>query len=444
MPLHVRSGRSIADAARRVLASSSRVYDTTQVHPSPPTITVSAANAATSITSGVLVQLARSSSTVIDTVNDPHYEYIGIPSGQLSVSSGSRGYPNVITGGAAAAARHRLRFRFHYTGQALEAHFRQRTTSFNYRIWVDGLPISTAYATAAVTASSTNLLKLDFGSVGSRVIELEVQDPEFGGVWIEPTATLTRTKLRRPLLMGLGDSITGGANGVAAGDTWLRYAAQILGCDWSNVAIGGTGYLTSGTQFRDRITPDMVPQAPDAVVVFGGYNDSAQTQQAVQDEATYVLGQLRAQLPNTLIIAVGCWLLGHSPAAAFFNVDAAVKSAAAANGVPFISLIDPLQRAGSAPAWATATAYNAGDMVVANGVVWKCMTSHTSPGSFATTNWRATTFITGTGRVGATAGNGSADVVISTDGTHPTADGHRALGYHLAQEIIRTLSTIAA
>lgn len=432
-----------ASVARRVLAGSARVYDATQVHPSPPTVTLSSANAATTITSGVLVPLARASSTLIDTVNDPHYEHLSVVQGKLDVSSTSRGFPNYLTGGTAQAARHRVRYRFHYHGQALEAHFRQRATSFIYRVWVDGLPIAADFTTAAVTASATYLLKLDFGSTGSRVVELEVLDPEFGGVWIEPTATLTRTRLSRPTLMAIGDSVTAGANGVVAGGTWLSHAARMLRCDQINLGIGGTGYLTSGTQFRDRITPDAVPQNPDVLVVFGGYNDTAQTQQAVQDEATYVLGQLRTQLPNTLIIAVGCWLLGHAPTTAMLNTDAAIKAAATASEVPFISLIDPLQRSGTAPAWATATAYGVGDMVVANGVVWKCMTSHTSPGSFATTNWRATTFVTGTGRVGATAGNGNADVIISSDGTHPTAEGHRALGYHFAQEITRKLREIA-
>lgn len=41
-------------------------------------------------------------------------------------------------------------------------------------------------------------------------------------------------------------------------------------------------------------------------------------------------------------------------------------------------------------------------------------------------------WITGNGKVGATTGNGNADIYISSDGTHPSNAGHEYLAWRLA------------
>jgi hypothetical protein len=112
--------------------------------------------------------------------------------------------------------------------------------------------------------------------------------------------------------------------------------------------------------------------------------------------------------------------------------------------MPFISLIDPLRQASSTTAWAASTAYVVGDLRVANGWVQKCIIAHTSTGSFDQTKWRATPFVNGSGKSTALANHGSADTIVSSDGIHPTAAGHKALGRFFARNIVKQLETVAA
>lgn len=441
-----------AAKAQAVIAGIPKTQEGVQVSASPPTVTLSAAGAASSITNAVRVAPARLSSTQIDVDGDGNFAYPGIVTGKLPVSSGDMSFPDYYTGGSTFAARWRMRPRFWHTGTKFEFYFRARVATIRYRLWVNGRPVTMDMQTlSSLTVNGRYQLIVDFGSHGSRLIEAEFDFLEFGGLFIEPTGSaLVGPSPLGYRLTAMGDSITAGAaadqGGITAFDAWPRWASARLGMDHENVAIGGTGYFAQsgvGAHFRNRI-PDIVATNPDVLVVFGSYNDSGtNTQTEIRDEAVYVLSQLEQQLPDTIIIAVGCWNSSSGPSANLVNADNAIKEAAATVGVPFISVQDPGGVRATTPGWAASTAYAVGDLRVANGYVQKCIVAHTSTATFDQTKWRATSFVNGTGKLGATTGDGNADLYIINDGVHLTPTGAKALGGFLYERIESILHYLA-
>lgn len=453
-------GSSVQAVARRILAGASgqERINVLAPHPNPPTVTV-AAGSSTTITGGIRIGLKRANSTTIDTVNDPHFDYPGARPGKITVFSTDKAYASYLTGGTSQNRRDYWRCRTTYSGAGvLQWVVQARTTTLSYRVWVDGMPVTVDQQKFTATAGSNYLITVDFGTVqlGPRTIELEVNDPTFGGAFIAPTDSLSRYRSPRAVMVGFGDSHTAGANGVGVGDTWLTWAARILGLDPANMAIGGSGFFasnTNGADFRQRVLPDVVTMNPDIVVFPGGYNDVGATTTpstaALGAEATAVYGLLRQNLPNAVIIPAGPLWQTQVVSATAKAQDDAQRAAAVTNNLPYISFIDPagLMAAGATPppAWAASTAYGVGDVVTSGNNAWKAKTAHTSGTTFSgSTNWRALSFITGTGKSSAVVGDGNADVIVSSDGIHMTPQGHKIAGYFMATEITRCLRDLAA
>ncbi|MFZ1250159.1 MAG: SGNH/GDSL hydrolase family protein [Candidatus Microsaccharimonas sp.] len=429
--------------ARQILSLTGKAE--TQISPVQPTVTFGASGATFTTVGGIRVSPKRLSPTLIDVQNDPHFEYVGVIPGRLVVSSSDMTYGEYLTGGSSQNARSRGRYRFVHTGQLFEAYFRMRGSSFNYRLYVDGLPTTTDMISVPITASNRYYIKVEFNTVATRTIAFEVHDPEFGGIIIGPTDSIRRPE-RGLLVAGMGDSHTMGANGVAWTDTWLRRSADALGLQFANVAIGGTGYLNGTTgNFRNRLSPDLFPLKPDVVILEGSWNDSSATEPQLQAEATYVFGQIRQALPNALLIAAGPWVTSHNLSTTLDAHDATLRAQAEASGWNgYISYRDPLGLKTSTAQWAASTAYALGDMVIRNGFVQLCVSSHTSTSTFDQTKWRSTAMVGGSGRVGATAGNGNADILVSNDGVHGTSLAHSVKGAFAAAAITRIARSIAA
>jgi lysophospholipase L1-like esterase len=430
--------------ASRLETMLAREGAATELSPVVPTVTPSAPGAATSISGGVLRRpKGAGPSAAVDMDGDQSFFYFGTPS--LAYGTAFPDYFAVraplLTGGAAQSAHWWSTARFWYDGQVFEVALKAVTTSWVYRLKINGRYVTEAQQSATgLTAGNLHLIKFDLGSGGvNRLIEIEFAE-QFGGVWVEPTATCRRGPRTEFTGLGLGDSITGGANAVARPETWLMRAAAAVGCDgWANAAIGGTGYttLTGTSAFRDRIG-DVTAIAPDVLWIFGGQNDQAASAAALQAEATHVVQTIQAALPKTFIFLVGMWVTGN-PDASRVTLNNALKAAAVATGVDFINLLDPTGHGATAPAWAASTLYRPGDMVQNGGIPYVARVEHTSGGSFSATNWQGTGIIFGTGKVGATTGNGNADVAIQADGVHPTAIGQDILKAFISAESRRLM-----
>ena len=373
-----------------------------------PTVTLSAASAATSILGGVQFRPKRTAvggATSVDLTGDEAFQYRGTPSLTYGTSFPDYNYGRVslLTGGTSQSAYWYCDACAIYDGQVFEVAFKAVTTATKYRLWIDGRRVTERMQSLVTVAGSTYLLKVDLGSAATRHIRIEWKDQPFGGFWIEPTATLIKAPRPAQTLAVLADSIAAGAN-VERGDCWPSRVADLLGCDQiANAAIGGTGYLVGvGTSdYRTRIT-DVTSMNPDIVIVEGGQNDYTASITAANAgaEAQYVIGQLHTLLPRALIVLVGMWSPG-TPNQTRIGYNNAFRTAAAAvPGTIFVDLLDPRSNGQTAPAWAQSTSYREGDVVTNSGVPYVCVAGHTSTSVFDSYKFRATSIFGGIGTAG--------------------------------------------
>lgn len=349
----------------------------------PPTITVTGPGGATQLTGAALLPYNAAG-------------YWNLYGGVFAVKNqfSTNYWRNVVNTGRPGTPSTRTPYmvEFAFVGQKFELLMRPETAAASLRVRVDGqlAPISTK---SDYSPGSAYHLMVDLGSRAHRRIAVDFDQLDFGGIYLLPTDTIYALNIRRPKVVVLGDSFV---FGTGATNQFTSFASQMgvnLGWDLRNCGEGGTGWLSPGDityqmTIPERITADVIPQNPDLILIGGGTNDTttanaAYTAAALQAAVTAGLNTLRAALPNTPVVVLSAWVPGNtsSSAAARSAAGAAVLAGAAA--VPSVISID-------------------------------------------TTNW-----VTGSGTVGAPAGNGSADILVSADGIHPTQFGHD----HLATRI---------
>lgn len=380
--------------------------------------------------------------------DDPNFRYHGI-----NAMSYGAAFPFTIlplpmpTPGGVVTGLPRLSF--NYDGQTFEFGALFTSTTPNFRLWVDG-KLATAdlgNPLGVVAMSTLYYCKCDLGSQASRLIEIEFDSSvDFYGIQVEPTASMSRGPRPSLRVAVLGDSIAGGAGAYSSATSWAGQFCQLMGSDvylW-NLALGGTGYSVSAgtTDFITRL-PDIIAARPDILFIEGQQNDQAQSNAQLQALANTLFAALRLALPRTLIFVIGAYSPGR-PTAARIGHEAALRAAALANTCLFVSWVDPSAAAvagSGVPTWAAAIAYLTGATVLdPSGVPQTCITAHTSTGTFDQTKFKATAVFFGTGHVGATTGDGNADVMIQSDAVHPTLRGSIALGrvtYYGVQSALR-------
>jgi hypothetical protein len=389
----------------------------------------------------------------VDIDNDPHFRYLNTPAmkygGSYPDTLAAR--PSILTGGAAQAAYWAPRISFYYDGQTFEWTGKAINATENVRLRIDGKLVSadqTPFGTG-LSPGTIYYWKVDLGSQAHRLIEIDFQStPSFGGIVVEPTASIQRGPAASLRVACLTDSIGGGAGSYTRLSSWVGVLAELMGPDVAmyNAGIGGTGYTTAAgvSDFITRL-PDLVAVQPDVVIVQGEQNDSV-SNSALQSTATTFLTAVVSALPKALVFVVGAYSAG-TPGVSKMGHEAALRAAATAAGAYFVSWVDP---AGittvTTPTWAPSTYYEIGNVVLdANGAPHISLTNAVSGATFDTTKWRPTSVFFGTGRVGATAGNGNADVMISSDAIHPTLRGCQALArvvYRGIRGHLRTLVTV--
>jgi lysophospholipase L1-like esterase len=336
-----------------------------------PTLTTSANGAGTQISGGVAVAN-----------NNAAIKY----SADMKVAGGTypdytaiRGFSvNYGTGRQANLTR----AAFYYDGTDIEIQIiGSGDTSF--RLYVDG---QIANESASVTADGGFYRhKITFASAAKRLIEWEfnayTKIVEFRR---NPTATLWACP-RNVRAIFLGDTITEGPSGAFA-QTSKAYAplcGRMLGWDDTWISgVGSTGYVAAPggkLPLKDRISTDVAPYNPDVVVVAMGINDSdALTEATVLETLTAIRGAIA---PDAPIFVFGAWNPKSIPMA---TRNAKIKSAA--EKVTLCFYVDD-------------------------------------------------TFFTGTGRSGATVGDGNSDFYVFTDNTHPTQSGAEYLAIRCATGI---------
>lgn len=274
-----------------------------------------------------------------------------------------------------------------------------------YVLTVDGVRHTATNSTIAVNTGASRYIKFDFGGRKAdgtpRRILFHCEAAFFKEIRLAATDTLFPVQAKpAPLLAILGDSYgTAYATRamVASYDGYPQQLARLLGmrCNNQNAA-SNTGYIatngaTAGT-FASRAA-DVIALDPALTLVQSSLNDYTQTAAAVGAAADALFTTLRAGLPNKLIAVTGI-LDARNTSAQSTNAaqNAAIQTAAAAHGVRYID----------------------------------------------TAAW-----VAGTGKIGATTGDGNCDLYTYSDATHPTTAGGLYFASRLAGAIRAAVPEVA-
>ncbi|OJW72755.1 MAG: hypothetical protein BGO57_16095 [Sphingomonadales bacterium 63-6] len=255
----------------------------------------------------------------------------------------------------------------------------------------------------------------EFAGQGLKQVEI-IGDGQFrfAGVRVPITYTVEPFPQSFPLKAALhGDSISAGTIADSADYRSARYAKMadvmrpLTGISdiWVN-GIGGRGFVTNGgaVNFVEQAAVAFTGADFDVVWSVGTRNDGAYGNKAAyQAVVESWIDIVLADNPDTIIVLTGP--IGansaESAGAAFQDMQDAKRAAAA---------------------------------------------SYPRNCAFINTCGRVTAdpWIFGSGRVGAPAGNGNADLVLGTDGVHPSIFGHNYLGHRLVTETARVLPLLAS
>lgn len=419
---HITSGGMATIALAHSGTSSGKVYANTtypwrmlleNLGPAPAPTSISVAQTGTP-TSGYIKNAPAGVTLSGSDVTGP-FSYLGASGFQVGVGTPdstyvlpTTRYPN--TRGTLSSSQSIWSMEFGTDATAFQLRFNWQTGGC-VRVTVDGRRMTDLMQTlGGTTLGSTHLMTVNLGASQPRTVRLDFSVAPFGGIFLPPGASMWKPASPSKRIMIFGDSISGGSNMNTAGGagTWFSRAARLLGySDLWNESLGGTGYITAGSfaTLGTRAPIDVIPNAPDTLIISAGYNDNGGSQPTISSAAASLYSAIKAGLPSTAIYVIGCWSPSGSPATSITNTDNTLKAAAAAANLPFIS---PL----------TGGIYDSTGTLIATHGAW----------------------ITGTGRVGATTGSGNADTYIGTDATHPTDAGHT----YLASRVVAAILELAA
>jgi len=191
-------------------------------------------------------------------------------------------------------------------------------------------PVMTLYiddryaATVLYNGSSSQYVKIDWSTISAAAphkYEMfpfsryawatnwgNIETTAAGSIWAPPAENDVR-------VVFVGDSYSAGSN-ISPWVPGVGFAQSIgVKLGWRDVwdmSIAGTGYLNpagTNTTFRQRLS-DVTAAAPDVVILMlsgndGHWNNASYTTSAVATEAALTWTQIRAALPNAIIIQLG-------------------------------------------------------------------------------------------------------------------------------------------
>lgn len=363
----------------------------------------------------------------------------------LPVVTGVNGDSSVTASGQA------IRFRTAEAAVEIGVSFQAPGTGA-YRVYVNGLPTTSGIVTPGSPPTvGIQYLKLAFATAAPRVIEV-IADLGAGG-WLAVigpiNASIGAATPRNIKTAVVGDSFAGGLP-AASGPPIMAYpqrAMRDLGSDLMAQSHPGGGYTLPGTSvpYNEAVSIARIAAFdPDLIIVQGSINEVAADPATVTAAATALFDAYADAMPDVAIIATGAMPSGFTPGVTSPAYGAAIKAAALAHP-NVIGYLDPLgdTDAGSQPPTATVGGtYAEGALVTYLGAIWKqsgagslTTASGTMPG--ISTRWLLLGVgFYGTGKVGATTGNGNRDVLVYSDNAHPTAAGCDAISAWLSSALL--------
>lgn len=296
----------------------------------------------------------------------------------------------------------------------------QAQTIFSTPMLIDGVRASdTPFSVTVASGNIRKLMKFTFAYRKVRRISFEVT-VNIAGIYIGGNYSLKPVTAPNITMLNLADSYGGGGyyGWAKSSDQDLAAAIGLEGA--ANSQIGGTGYAAVGSgpyqTFIQRLQEHVADgYSPSILAPFGGINDLGDTASISAVNSFYAW--VKANLPNSLIIATGPWAPQANQVVAqpkYTTMNNAIKAALAANGLSYIFL-DTLT--GSiVTSWGTVfdgSQYNLVNTGAESDV-------HNNPNAVFTGSGH--TINDGSAGVSPTigVGAGNSNLYISTDLTHPT------------------------
>lgn len=246
----------------------------------------------------------------------------------------------------------------------------------------------------------------------------------------------------------VGDSYMGGSGDVPPDRTIDVVAGRILGCESFSSAQGGTGWIADGhvnsadfRPFGDTSRVKAVAQAdPDFIVIAGSVNDENSDPANIQSAVLAGLDAYRAACPETPIILVGPQPSGGGRTVSASHAANCRAVYRAAHewldwGFFYYDWTGVAHLPGPAPVFKAGVEYHSGDVVCDGGAVWRATGNGVADDGDTPQGLSFELLsgpMTGTGKAGSPAGDGTRDVWLSKDGVHPSGAGSEAIGARLA------------
>ncbi len=337
-------------------------------------------------------------------------------------------------------------------GDSFEVVFTAAAATTSYLLEIDGHPTTGAFQSVATTTGSGRYLKVVFASSSVRRIALYLDTPTaINGVTV-PLTALVDAAPRRPVIAFVSDSYMGGSSGSRTSESFAWWVCRALGAEFGGSAIGGSGYISGGSASKKWGEESRVATTarftPDLIVFAGTGNDSLYTPAQIQTAAADTYAAYAAACPGVPQIVVGPMAASatYTISSTTSAIISAIKSAADA-APSVVKFFDAIGTATGVPAAWAAGYYAAGARVTHLGSVWEADfaggtdSRNWTPGNSTNNDmWRRVTWgYDGTGRVGATTGDGNRDVCLYTDTTHPTPTGQVALALPMLEAFTELL-----
>ena len=240
--------------------------------------------------------------------------------------------------------------------------------------------------------------------------------------------------------------------------------SRILNCAPMVSAVDGSGFAhsTSGTDnFEADYRINAVCAAvPNLIVTVGSLNSDKvidngdQNGTAITEAVKTFVAKVRKKLPNVPIVMVGpepsavSRLLSNSGHVNVKAQKAGVEDAGGlANGIAFVDWLGIADK--QAVLWRDGRACAEGDIVVYKGVAYKVLKtwvplSGVTPLSEGAPVVQVSDVLSGTGNVNRPQGDGTRDILMQGDDTHPTKIGSTAFGSALAYRIASAVDRLGS
>lgn len=263
-------------------------------------------------------------------------------------------------------------------------------------VWIDGELAawcydSSGYNTKYLTLNASNLrrkmrdIRFDLSNANSHTYEIQAK----------ATDTFTPYKPASPFkAVFMGDSYAE----FYSSKCFANHIGDALGIEDFRVSgLGTTGihYPGSYVNYVNRFTVDCIDHDPDLVIIQGTMNDQngmpGYDEDAVAASLETLISRVQSETTRGRCIYITSWNIGPAVNANTAAINAACSAMAAAHGVPVV-------------------------------------------------DWSS--FVTDGGTIAAPDGAGSSDIIVGSDGVHPSLWGHRAHAQYLAPRLIEAMETL--